>query len=115
MRQDLPARGGSGRASDVTQHGSIWSHPASIAPIQELLQSLPALGWHPQDLSTAALLLSSQLGAGVYRGSVLPVAPPAAPVLALCHSPTLMLVSRAPWLLYQFGVNLADLFTVSCS
>lgn len=44
--------------SDVTQHGSIWAHPASIAPTQEFLQSLRALGWHPQHLSTAALLLS---------------------------------------------------------
>lgn len=33
--------------SDVTQHGSIWSHLESISPTQALLQCLQAVGWHP--------------------------------------------------------------------
>lgn len=44
--------------SDVTQHGSIWSHSESITPTQVLLWCLPAVGWHPQQLWSTALLLS---------------------------------------------------------
>lgn len=65
-------------------------------------------------VSTALLLSLPSWEQGLYRGSVLPVAPPAALVLALCHSPTLMPMSSAPGLLYQFGVNLADFPAASC-